>query len=86
MVMKPIAVFVLVAVFSLGVVAASAKTVNAPQNDSERITATTAGPDKGTRATDNDMASVEGAIAAQPSKKTLKKSKIQQKPPLHDPN
>lgn len=84
--MKPIAVFVLVAVFSLGVVAASARTASAPQNDSERITAATAGPDKGMTATGKDVDSAQGMTAAQPAKKTLKKSRIQQKPPLHDPN
>lgn len=85
--MKPTAVFVLVAVLSLGLVAAGAKTVNAPQSDNDRIAATMSGPDKGTTTASANAAMPGDADAmAQPDKKTLKKSKIQQKPKLQDPN
>ena len=47
------------------------------------VAATTAGPDKG--ATAAETAAARNA-AAQPGRKELKKSKIPQKPPLHDPN
>ena len=78
--MNPIAIFVLIAAFSLVTVAqASAKNVTAPQSDSERITNTVAGPPPaGTKS--------KPADTAQPTKATLKKSKVKPKPPLTDPN
>jgi hypothetical protein len=82
--MKPIAVFVLVAAFSLSLVAASAKTVNAPQGDNDRIASTTAG--QGAVVNGATTARPTDTGTAQPSKKALKKSKIQQKPKLQDPN
>jgi hypothetical protein len=74
--MKPIAIFVVVAAFSLVTIAASAKTATAPQNDNERVVNTVAGPAPTPKAAD----------AAQPTKKELKKSKVRQKPALNDPN
>jgi hypothetical protein len=77
--MKPIAIFVLVAAFSLVTVAASAKTTTAAPNDNERIVNTVAGPPPTPNA-------AKVADASQPAKKDLKKSRIKQKPPLTDPN
>jgi hypothetical protein len=79
MVMKPIAVFVLVAVFSLAAVAASAKTVTMPaKNPNEQSVNAVAGPPPAANAGDKS--------SAQPSKKALRKSKVKTPPPLHDPN
>lgn len=81
--MKPIAVFVLVGVLSLGVLAASAKTVTVPQKDDDRVVAGVSGATPG-KSTANTAPQDE--TAAQPSKKALKKSKIKTPPPMHDPN
>jgi hypothetical protein len=80
--MKPIATFVLVGVLSLSVVAASAKTVMLPQKDSDRVVAGVSGatPGKDTTASKTE----DGTT--QPSKKTLKASKVGTPPPMHDPN
>jgi hypothetical protein len=78
--MKPIAVFVLVGVLSLG--AASAKTVTVPQKDNDRVIAgvsgATPGKDKANTATTGS--------AAQPDKKNAKSPKVMTPPPMHDPN
>jgi hypothetical protein len=74
--MKIIGIFVVSGVLALAAVPASAKSASAPQNDSERITNTLAGPPP----TPNK------AATTQPSKKELKKAKVKPKPPLNDPN
>ena len=78
--MKPIAVFILVAVFSLGIAAASAKTVTMPPKnaDEQSVNAVAGPPPK--KVVDANKSS------AQPSKATLKKSKVKAPPPMHDPN
>ncbi len=79
--MKPIAVFVLVAVLSLATVAASAKTVTmSAKNANEQSVNGVAGPPPARKVADADKSS------AQPSKAELKKSKIKTPPPMHDPN
>jgi hypothetical protein len=83
MAMKSIAAFVLVGVLSLGVLAASAKTVTVPQKDNDRGVAGVSGATPG-KSTANSASQDEAA--AQPSKKALKKSKIKPPPPMHDPN
>jgi hypothetical protein len=85
--MKPIAVFVLVGVLSLGVMAASAKTVTMPQKDNDRVVAGVSGttPDKN-KVPSADGATAQDQSALQPSKKALKASKVRTPPPLHDPN
>jgi hypothetical protein len=81
MAMKPIAVFVLVAVFSVGLIAASAKTVTMPaKNADEQSVNAVAGPPPAKKVADADKPS------AQPSKKALKASKVKTPPPMHDPN
>lgn len=82
--MKPTAVFIVIAVLSLGLTAAGAKTATAPQGDNDRVAGTLAGPDKGLKTT--SPLAPAGDSTAQPSKTHLKHSKIRQKPPLHDPN
>jgi hypothetical protein len=80
MAMKPIAVFVLVAVFSFATVAVSAKTVTMPaKNANEQSVNAVAGPPP-KHVADADKSS------AQPSKAALKKSKVKTPPPMHDPN
>ena len=77
--MKPIAVFVLVAVFSLATVAVSAKTVNMPaQNADERSVNAVAGPPPAKKVADKSL--------AHRSKAALRKSKVKTPPPMHDPN
>ena len=77
--MKPIAVFVLVAVFSIATVAASAKTVTMPaKNADEQSVNAVAGPPPAENVADKS--------SAQPSKATLKKTKVKTPPPMHDPN
>lgn len=83
--MKPIAVFVLVGVLSLGVLAASAKTVTVPQKDDDRVVAGVSGATPG-KSNTPDAATARDSAAAQPSKKALKASKVRTPPPLHDPN
>lgn len=79
--MKPIAVFVLVAVISVASVAASAKTVTMPaKNPNEQSVDGVAGPPPSKKVADAEKTS------AQPSKAALKKSKIKTPPPMHDPN
>ena len=79
--MKPIAVFVVVAAISLGVVAAAAKTVTLPaRNANEQSVIAVAGPPPAKKVADADKSS------AQPTKTALKKSKIKTPPPMHDPN
>ena len=58
--MTPIAAFAGIAAFAIGLAAASAKTVNAPQGDNDRIAATTAGPDKGATAAETAAPSRRG--------------------------
>jgi hypothetical protein len=78
--MKSVAVFLLVAVFTAGIIAAMARTVtNPPGNANQQSVNAVAGPPP-VRQVASDKSSV------QPSKKTLKKSKITLPPPLHDPN
>ena len=75
--MKPVAVFFLVAVFSLATVAVSAKTVTMPaKNPDEQSVNGVAGPPPAKKSADT----------AQPSKAALKKSKVKTPPPMHDPN
>ena len=81
MAMKPIAVFIVVAVFSVGLMAASAKTVTMPaKNANEQSVNAVAGPPPAKRVADTDKP------PAKPSKKALKASKVKTPPPLHDPN
>jgi hypothetical protein len=80
--MKPVAMFVLVGVLSLGVLAASAKTVTVPQKDNDRVVAGVSGATPGK----NNADAAAPGNTAQPSKKELKKTKIKTPPPLHDPN
>ena len=79
--MKPVAVFILVAVFSLSLAAATAKTVTMPAKnaDGQSVNAV-AGPPPVRKVGDADKSS------AQPSKAALKKSKVKTPPPMHDPN
>ena len=80
--MKPVAILVLAAAFSLTTVAASAKTVtNTPRNANEQSVNGVAGPPPHKK-----VASATDRPTTQPSKKALKKSKITPPPPLHDPN
>ena len=76
--MKPIAVFVLVAVFSVATVAATAKVTTAPQSDSDRVVQGVAGPEV--------QPLKKTAQVTHPSKQELKKAKIKPKPGLNDPN
>ena len=79
--MKPIAVFVLVAVFSLAAVAASAKTVTMPaKNPDEQSVNGVAGPPPRQKSPRCRQ------VFAQTSKATLRKSKVKTPPPMHDPN
>jgi hypothetical protein len=81
MAMKPIAVFVVVAAFSLASVAVTARTVTTtPRSANEQSVNGVAGPPPKKVVTANDKSS------AQPSKKALKKTKVTPPPPLHDPN
>jgi len=80
--MKSIAVFVLVAAFSLAAVAASAKTVTMPtKNANEQSVNAVAGPPPA-----KNVASANDKSSVQPSKTALKKSKVKNPPPTHDPN
>ena len=80
--MRPIAVFVLVAAFSLASVAATARTVTTtPRSANEQSVNGVAGPPPVKK-----VASADDKSSAQPSKKVLKKTKITPPPPLHDPN
>jgi hypothetical protein len=82
MAMKSIAVFVLVAAFSLASVAVTARTVTTtPRSANEQSVNGVAGPPPTKK-----VASAEGKSSAQPSKKVLKKTKVTPPPPLHDPN
>lgn len=85
--MKPIAVFVLVAVFSVATVAATAKVTNTHQsNQDEQSVVGVAGPaPAGNRPVATDR-SARADQAAQPSKRSLKKARITPKPGLNDPN
>ena len=77
--MKPVAIFLLVAVFSLAAVAASAKTVTMPaRNADEQSVNAVAGPPPAKKVADKST--------AQPSKAALKKSKVKTPPPMHVPN
>ena len=80
--MKPIAIFVLVAAFSVAAVATSAKNATAPGNTNERIVSGVAGPRAAADTSQRTMA----AKGQQPSKSDLKKAKVRPKPPLQDPN
>ena len=78
--MKPVAIFILAAVFSLATYAATAKTVtDTSKTTNEQSVNGVAGPPphkKVAAETDKE----------QPSKKALKKSKVTPPPPMHDPN
>jgi len=81
MAMKPIAVVILVAVFSLAAVVSSARTVTMPaKNPDEQSVNAVAGPPPVRKAANR------GKFPAHPTKAALKKSKIQTPPPMHDPN
>ena len=76
--MKPIAVFVLVTVFSVATVAATAKVTSATQSDSARVVQGVAGP---------EVQPVKKiAHVTHPSKQELRKAKIKPKPGLNDPD
>jgi len=80
--MKSIAVFVVVAAFSLASVAVTARTVTAtPRSANEQSVNGVAGPPPTKK-----VASAESKSSAQPSKKMRKKTKVTPPPPLHDPN
>ena len=80
--MKPVAVFILVAILSAAVVAASARTVTSSRaTANEQSVVGVAGPPPVRKVTD-----IRDKSSAQPSKKTLRKVKITPPPPLHDPN
>ena len=80
--MKPIAVFVLAAAFSLASVVATARTVtNTPRSANEQSVNGVAGPPPAKK-----VASADDKFSVQPSKKALKKAKITPPPPLRDPN
>ena len=80
--MKPVAVFILVAVLSVAVIAASAKTVTSSRaNANEQSVVAVAGPPPVRK-----VADMRDKSSAQPSGKTLRKVKITPPPPLHDPN
>jgi maltose-binding protein MalE len=80
--MKPVAVFILVAVLSIATVAATAKTVTTSRRSpNEQAVIGVAGPPPARKVTD-----MRDKYSAQPSKKTLKKVKITPPPPMHDPN
>ena len=80
--MKPIAIFVLVAAFSVAAVATSAKNATAPGDTNERIVSGVAGPKA---AADTSQRTV-AAKGQQPSMPDLKKTKVKPKPPLQNPN
>jgi hypothetical protein len=83
MAMKPIAVFILVAAFSIATVAATAKTVTSSHsNANETSVIAVAGP----APAGNKPVAAKDQSSAQPSKTALKKSKIKTPPPMHDPN
>lgn len=84
--MKPIAVFVLVAVLSVATVAATAKVTSAPQNDSDRVTQGLAGPAPQPNKAVTTGRTARADQAVQPSKRQLKHAKIKPKPGLNDPN
>jgi hypothetical protein len=82
MAMKPIAVVVLIALFSAASVAAAAKTVTTSQGNADATsTAGVAGP-----AVAANNSQPDTTPAAHPGKKALKKAKITPPPPMHDPN
>jgi len=67
--------------FSLVAITSTAKTVTMPaQTDNERSVNGVAGPPPARKV------AMDPGKSAQPSKKAIKKSKITQPPPLHDPN
>ena len=83
--MKPIAIFVLVAAFSLVTVAAGAAT--APQDDNDRVVQGVAGPTpEPNKATAADKTAQVDRAAALPSKRDVQQSKVKPKPGLNDPN
>ncbi len=92
--MKPIALFVVVAAFSLATVAAGARTVtNPPRTQNEQSVNGVAGPPPARevgrepdRPKQKVVAAADDKSSAQPSKKALKKTKVTPPPPLHDPN
>lgn len=80
--MKPIAIFFVVAIVSLGIVAAShAKTVTSTgKTTNEQSVVGVAGPAPAGNKPKMDTTSTQS------SKSTLKKSKVKAPPPMHDPN
>jgi hypothetical protein len=79
MAMKSIALFILVAVFSIATIAASAKTVtNSPRNANEQSVIGVAGPPPAKRVADTS--------SAPPGNQALRKAKVRTPPPMHDPN
>jgi len=80
--MKSAAIFLLLAVFTAGILGAVARPVtNPPANDNQQSVNAVAGPPPARPA-----ASDKSSTPVQPSKKALRKSKITPPPPLHDPN
>jgi hypothetical protein len=82
-VMKPIQLIAAIAVFSLGVASATAKTVTSSHSNSDETSVIgVAGP----APAGNKPVAAKETSSAQPSKSLLKKSKIKTPPPMHDPN
>ena len=92
--MKPIAVFVLVAAFSMASIAVTAKTVTTtPRSANEQSVNGVAGPPPARgvkrepdRPKQKVVVSADDKSSAQPSKEALKKTKVTPPPPLRDPN
>jgi hypothetical protein len=84
--MKPITVFVLVALVALIPLAANAQGA-APQpqsNENDRVVQGVAGP--APQPNHADASDKQQTKAAQPSKKALKEAKVKPKPGFNDPN
>jgi len=80
--MKLIALIALVAVFSIASAVGTAKTLtNPPGNANEQAVNGVAGPPPHAI-----PAPTGGKEASQPHKATLRKAKIKNPPPMHDPN
>ena len=80
--MKPVAVFIVVAMLSITAIAVTAKTVTTTRaNPNEQSVVGVAGP-----APSRKVSDLHDKSSAQPSKKVLKKAKVIPPPPMHDPN
>jgi len=80
--MKAIALGAVAGMLSLGVTAASAKTVTVPQKDNDRVVAGVSGAAPG-----KDKANVATTDSAmKPGKKNAKTPRVMTPPPMHDPN